>query len=43
MLLRECGDDTELLRTELDRLREAGFWISDKLYGTALERARDEF
>ncbi len=42
ILLRGCGDDTELLRTELDRLRKVGFWISDELYETALERARDE-
>ncbi len=42
VLLRGVGDDTDALRTELDRLREAGFWISDDLYETVLEQARDE-
>ncbi|WP_216094812.1 DUF3368 domain-containing protein [Natrialba sp. SSL1] len=34
-------DNMDTVRTELDRLREAGFWISDDLYETVLEQARD--
>lgn len=39
ILLREFGGDPDGLRTELDRLRSAGFWISERLYETAIERA----
>ncbi len=42
ILLREYGSDTDLLRTELDCLRDAGFWISDELYETVLEQTRND-
>ncbi|ARS89632.1 DUF3368 domain-containing protein [Natrarchaeobaculum aegyptiacum] len=41
ILLREFGGEPDALRTELDRLRSAGFWISESLYETAIERARN--
>ncbi|WP_318567688.1 DUF3368 domain-containing protein [Salinigranum marinum] len=42
VLLRGVEDGTVELRTELDRLRNAGFWISDELYTEALERGRSD-
>lgn len=39
ILLRGSDDGTVRLRTELDRLRKAGFWIADDLYQTVLEQA----
>jgi predicted nucleic acid-binding protein len=37
ILLRASARDTLNLETELDALREAGFWIADALYERALE------
>ncbi|GAB6878266.1 DUF3368 domain-containing protein [Halorubrum gandharaense] len=36
ILLRASSQDAVDLRSELDALREAGFWISDELYERAL-------
>lgn len=38
VLLRGAEDGALELRTELDRLREAGFWISGELYEAVLSR-----
>lgn len=38
VLLRGAEEGDVDLQTELDRLREAGFWISDDLYAEVLER-----
>lgn len=42
ILIRGSNEETVTLRTELDRLREAGFWISDELYETALEQSNSK-
>lgn len=42
ILLRAANESGLDLRTELDALRDAGFWISDELYRTAIERVRSE-
>lgn len=39
ILLRGANDDRVDLESELDALRDAGFWISDGLYRETLERA----
>lgn len=41
VLLRAGRDDVVDVRSELNALRDAGFWISDDLYETAIERAND--
>lgn len=41
VLLRATQNDEIDLQTELDRLREAGFWISDDLYEKALDQTND--
>jgi len=41
ILLRGSKEGTVSLRTELDRLRDVGFWIADDLYETVLEQERD--
>lgn len=41
ILLRAAKNDDVELQTELDRLREAGFWISDELYETVLAEANE--
>lgn len=41
ILLRGAEVGSVSLRTELDRLRDAGFWISDALYERVLERANE--
>jgi hypothetical protein len=38
VLLRGAEAGAVDLRLELDRLREAGFWLSDDLYEAVLER-----
>ena len=38
ILLRASREGEIDLRTELDALREAGFWISDALYERALDK-----
>jgi predicted nucleic acid-binding protein len=40
ILLRGAEDGSVDVETELDRLRNAGFWISDDLYSEILERGR---
>ena len=40
ILLRGVEDDSVSIETELDRLRDAGFWLSDHLYERVLEQAR---
>lgn len=42
ILLRASEDGKVTLKTELDKLREAGFWISDTLYGSVLDSAENE-
>jgi predicted nucleic acid-binding protein len=39
ILLRAAEDGDVSLQAELDALREAGFWISDDLYNSVLDRA----
>lgn len=39
VLLRGANDGDVELKTELDDLREAGFWISDNLYSKVLSEA----
>ena len=41
ILLRGSKEGTVSLRTELDRLRDVGFWIADDLYETVLEQEHD--
>jgi predicted nucleic acid-binding protein len=41
ILLRAAAHGDIELETELDALREAGFWISDDLYERALEMDRE--
>lgn len=43
ILLRGTRDGSVDLETELDALREAGFWIDDDLYNEVLRRAAEEF
>jgi hypothetical protein len=42
VLLHGAEEGTVDLRSELDRLRKAGFWISDELYEAVLDRRRSE-
>jgi predicted nucleic acid-binding protein len=42
ILLRGAHKATVDLRTELDALRQAGFWISDELYSEAIRRGPGE-
>jgi predicted nucleic acid-binding protein len=42
ILLRGAKDGGVELQTELDSLRDAGFWISDDLYGEVLRRSQEE-
>jgi hypothetical protein len=42
VLLHGAEEGTVDLRSELDRLREVGFWISDELYEAVLDRRRSE-
>lgn len=42
ILLRGAKDGEVELQTELDSLRDAGFWISDDLYGEVLRRSQEE-
>lgn len=41
ILLRGSKEGTVSLRTELDRLRDVGFWIADDLYEEVLEQEHD--
>lgn len=42
VLLRAAREEQLALKSELDALRSAGFWISDALYEEVLERVADE-
>jgi len=42
ILLRAATDGDLDIETELDALRDAGFWISDELYRTAVDSVRSE-
>lgn len=42
VLIRAAKNDKIMLERELDRLREAGFWISDELYEAVLAEANDQ-
>lgn len=42
ILLRGAEDGSVDIETELDRLRNAGFWISDDLYSEILDRGRTD-
>jgi len=42
ILLRAARTGAIDLRTELDALREQGFWISDELYEEILQRETEE-
>lgn len=41
ILLRGVRDGTVDLRSELDALRDAGFWIDDDLYDEVIQRGRE--
>jgi len=41
-LLRGARAGTVNLQSELDALRDAGFWIDDGLYAEVLDRATNE-
>lgn len=42
ILLRGARDGTVDLQTELDALRDAGFWIGDALYADVLRRSKED-
>jgi predicted nucleic acid-binding protein len=42
ILLRGARNGTVELRTELDALRDAGFWISEDLYAEVLRRSEND-
>jgi len=41
VLMRAAMDGTVEIETELDRLQEAGFWLSDELHREAIRRVND--
>lgn len=41
VLMRAAMQGTVEIETELDRLQEAGFWLSDELYREAVRRVND--